>query len=177
LTFFNLPQIYLCFIKSFEIGKLLKWRCVKWAHMTHLDICNTSYGIRKKARSQNCNLTLDHKKSGINPTSMRAGGMQHAVGKLSTRVATLLQTSSRLEFWARSYSLTKLQKFQRMQFWDSLLGVPRQKNHLNVDLTERCIVYYMGEGGGFPQVQAAVNFVSLRLLMACPSTKGVPTLY
>ncbi len=26
------------------IGKLLKRRCLKWAHMTHLDIWNTNYG-------------------------------------------------------------------------------------------------------------------------------------
>ncbi len=32
----------------------------------------------------------------------------------------------------------------------------------------------MGEGGGFPQVQAVVSFVSPELLMACPSTKGAP---
>ncbi len=37
---------------------------------------------------------------------------------------------------------------------------------------ERHIVYYMGEGGGFPRIQAVVSFVSLELLVACPSTKG-----
>jgi hypothetical protein len=36
------------------------------------------------------NLTPDHKKSRINPTSVRAGDMQHVVGKLSTRATTLL---------------------------------------------------------------------------------------
>ncbi len=36
------------------------------------------------------NLTLEHKKSRIDLTSMRAGGMQHAIGKLSTRATTLL---------------------------------------------------------------------------------------
>jgi hypothetical protein len=35
-------------------------------------------------------LTPDHKKSGIDPTSMRVGGMRHAVGKLSMKVATFL---------------------------------------------------------------------------------------
>jgi hypothetical protein len=30
----------------------------------------------------------------------------------------------------------------------------------------------MGEGGGFPQVQAVVNLVSPGLPVACPSTKG-----
>jgi hypothetical protein len=28
----------------YTIGKLFKCRCLKWAHMTHLDIWNTSYG-------------------------------------------------------------------------------------------------------------------------------------
>jgi len=31
----------------------------------------------------------------------------------------------------------------------------------------------MGEGGGFPRVQAMVSFVSPELPVACPSTKGV----
>jgi hypothetical protein len=39
---------------------------------------------------------------------------------------------------------------------------------------ERHIVYYIGEGGGFPRIQAMVNFVSPGLHVACPSTKGVP---
>jgi len=32
----------------------------------------------------------------------------------------------------------------------------------------------MGEGGGFPRIWAVVNFVSLKLPVACPSTKGAP---
>jgi hypothetical protein len=32
----------------------------------------------------------------------------------------------------------------------------------------------MGEGGGFPQVWALVNFVSPESPVACPSTKGAP---
>jgi hypothetical protein len=32
----------------------------------------------------------------------------------------------------------------------------------------------MGEGGGFPQVQAVVSLVSLGSPVACPSTKGAP---
>jgi hypothetical protein len=35
------------------------------------------------------------------------------------------------------------------------------------------ILYYMGEGGGFPRVRAVVSKVSPKLPMACPSTKGV----
>jgi len=32
-------------------------------------------------------------------------------------------------------------------------------------------VHYKGEGGGFPQVQAVVSFVSSCLHVACPSLK------
>jgi hypothetical protein len=32
----------------------------------------------------------------------------------------------------------------------------------------------MGEGGGFPRIQAVVSQVSLELPVACPSTKGAP---
>ncbi len=39
---------------------------------------------------------------------------------------------------------------------------------------KRHIVYYMGEGGGFPRIRAMVSQVSPELLVACPSTKGVP---
>jgi hypothetical protein len=39
-------------IVFYIIGKLLKRRCLKWAHMTHLDILNTSYG-QKKGRESN----------------------------------------------------------------------------------------------------------------------------
>jgi hypothetical protein len=43
-----------------------------------------------------------------------------------------------------------------------------------VGAAERCRVYYMGEGGGFPQVRAVVSQVNPKLLVACPNTKGAP---
>jgi len=45
---------------------------------------------KKKAMSQTGSLIPDHKKLGIDPTFVRAGGVQYAVGKLLTRAATLL---------------------------------------------------------------------------------------
>jgi hypothetical protein len=33
---------------------------------------------------------------------------------------------------------------------DTILGVPRQKNHLDVGAVGKRREYYMGEGGGFP---------------------------
>ncbi len=40
------------------------------------------------------------------------------------------------------------------------LGSPGTKSHLDVALVEKHKIYYKGEGGGFPQVQVMVNFVS-----------------
>ncbi len=57
------------------------------------------------------------------------------------------------------------------------LGSPGTKSHLNVGLMERHIVYYKGEGGGFPQVRAMVNFVSSNLLVTRPSTKSVSIMH
>jgi hypothetical protein len=37
---------------------------------------------------------------------------------------------------------------------------------------ERHIVYYMGEGGGFPPVRAMVSHVRPELPVVCLSTKG-----
>jgi len=40
------------------------------------------------------------------------------------------------------------------------LGSPETKCHSDVSLVERRRVYYKGEGGGFPQVQAMVSLVN-----------------
>jgi hypothetical protein len=69
------------------------------------------------------------------------------------KTTTLLRTSSQSEVY------TKL--------WGSIiagvltLGISKlpfgsigTKCHLNVDLVERHRIYYEGEGGGFPQIQA-----------------------
>jgi hypothetical protein len=46
------------------------------------------------------------------------------------------------------------------------LGSPGKKSHFDVALAESCRVYYMGEGGGFPQVWAVVSLV-------CQSARGL----
>ncbi len=57
------------------------------------------------------------------------------------------------------------------------LGSPGTKSHLDVGLMERHIVYYKGEGGGFPQVWAVVSLVSPSLPMARLNTKSAPTMH
>jgi hypothetical protein len=83
--------------------------------------------VKRKAGSQTDSLTPNHKKSGIDLVSSCAGGMQHAIGKLSTRATTSLHTSSQSEVCTRSYSVAKLQEFQPWRFRDSHLGASGQK--------------------------------------------------
>jgi len=48
-----------------------------------------------------------------------------------------------------------------------------KKCHSDVAPAGSCREYYMGEGGGFPRVQAVVSQVSPRSPMASPNTKKV----
>jgi len=56
-------------------------------------------------------------------------------------------------------------------------GSPRTKCHLDVSLMKRHRIYYKGEGGGFPQVQAVVSLVNLSLPVAHLSIKSAPTMH
>jgi hypothetical protein len=57
------------------------------------------------------------------------------------------------------------------------LGSPGTKCHLGDGFMAMHRVYYKGEGGGFPQVQAVVSFLNLSLPMARPSTKSILTMH
>jgi hypothetical protein len=57
------------------------------------------------------------------------------------------------------------------------LGSPETKCHLDVGLVERHKIYYKGEGGGFPQIQAMVSLMSPSLHVARPNTKSAPTMH
>jgi hypothetical protein len=122
---------------------------------------------KREDESQIGSLTPNHGKSGIDPISLRVGGMRHVVEKFSTRAITSLQTPSWSEVYKRSYSLTKSREFQPWRFRDSR----DKKNHLDEGALERCRVYYMGEGGGFPRVRTMVSLVSPKSPMAHLSTR------
>jgi len=53
-------------------------------------------------------------------------------------------------------------------------GSPGKKCHLDASVAVKHREYYMGEGGGFPRVQAVVSQVNLGLPVVRPSTKGAP---
>ncbi len=54
---------------------------------------------------------------------------------------------------------------------------PGTKCHLDDGFVAGHRVYYKGEGGGFPQVQAVVNLMSLSLPMVRLCTKSVQTMH
>jgi hypothetical protein len=114
---------------------------------------------KKRAGSQIGNLTLDHKKSEIDPIYLAADNVSHTVGKLSTRATTLLQTTLRSEVYLQSFGAPKLWESWLAGFRESHAGVLGEKSHFDVGPVERSRVYYKGEGGGFPQVQAVVSLV------------------
>jgi hypothetical protein len=63
-----------------------------------------------------------------------------------------------------AHKVMRPQSCQNLNFKN--FGTP--KCHLDVGFMERHIVYYKGEGGGFPQLRAVVSLISLNLPMARP---------
>jgi hypothetical protein len=131
---------------------------------------------KRKVGSQIANLTLDQKKSGINPIYLAIGGVQHTVEKLLMRATTLLYIAFRSEVWSQSYGVPKSQESHLARFRDSHSGVLGEKSHLDVSSVANPRIYYKGEGGGFPQVRAVVSLVcpccpwlilALRVLQLC----------
>jgi hypothetical protein len=56
-------------------------------------------------------------------------------------------------------------------------GNPGTKNHLDVAPVESYKIYYKGEDGGFPQVQAMMSLVSTRLPVVRLNVESVPTMH
>jgi hypothetical protein len=117
------------------------------------------------------------KKSGINPTSLRAGGMPHTFGKLSKSSTIFLQTSSQSEVCTQSYGGPKVARVPTLRISELPFGSPGTKCDLDVGLMKRHKIYYRGEGGGFPQVRAMVSLVSPSLPVPRPSTKNAQIMH
>jgi len=107
---------------------------------------------------------------------MRADGMRHIVGKLSTRANFSLNlisiTSLHTKLWR-----PKIMGVPTLTISGLPLGSLGTKCHLDVGLVDSHRVYYIREGDGFPQVQVVMSFVSLSLLVVHPSTKSASTMH
>jgi hypothetical protein len=125
------------------IGKLLKRRCRKWARMSHLDICSTSYG-KNKGRESNwqfdsrqlkvenppdpgaCKWSATHRWKILNESYKFAWDLIPIRGL-------------RKELWFR-----KVAGVQTRIVSGLLLGSPGIKSHLDASAVERRREYYMG---------------------------------
>jgi hypothetical protein len=157
------------------IEKVLKRKCLKWARITHLNICNTSYGQKKGLES---NWQFDSRPLKIKNRfdSLCAGNVQHTVAKLSTRGITLLETTSRSKVCTRSYAPSKLREPQLREFRDSHLGIPRQKAIWMWPLWRTTEYTIRGKVVASPSLGHGESCV-FELPVVCPSTKSVSTMY
>jgi hypothetical protein len=126
------------------IGKLLELRCLKWTHIAHLDIWNTSYGSLTPDPSFDHNLVIEL--AVWLPTTKSQG---------LTRFSCLISIKGlHTKLWC-----AKVAGDPTLTISGFPLGNLRTKSHLDVGLVERCKVYYKGEGGGFSQVRVVVSLV------------------
>jgi hypothetical protein len=107
------------------IEKLLECKCLKWAHMTHLDTWNISYG-QKKGQESNWQFDSRPLKVGNRPNFLALGDMRYIVEKILKKITTLFQTSFRSEVCTQNYGSPKLRESQVWEFQDSHLGIPGQ---------------------------------------------------
>jgi hypothetical protein len=126
------------------IGKLSKCRCLKWVHMGHLDICNTSYG-KKKGRESNWQFNSRPLKVRNRPDpGTYRWSATHRWKALKERYKFSWDFipigDLNKELWFH-----KVPGVQTGIVLGLLLGSPEAKNHSDVGATERHIVYYMGE--------------------------------
>jgi hypothetical protein len=150
----------------------LKCRCRKWLRMDHLDICSTSYG-QKKGRESNWQFDSRPLKVGNwpDPGACRWSATHHwKAFEESYNFALNLIPIGGLskKLWS-----CKVLGVQTGTVSKLFLGSPETKNHSDVGVMERRKIYYMGEGGDFPQIRAVVSQVSPKLPVTSPSIKGV----
>jgi hypothetical protein len=155
------------------IRKILKCKCRKWPHMSHLDICNTSYG-KKKGRESNRQFDSQPLKVRNRPNpdvcKWNATHRYKALKESYKFTLDLIPIGGlSKELWTCKVPRVQTETVSRLLF-----GSPETKSHSDVGVTKRHREYHMGEGGGFLRIRAVVSLVSLRLPVAYPSTKGAP---
>jgi hypothetical protein len=139
----------------------LERRCLKWARITHLNIWNTSYG-QKKGRESNCQFDSRPEKVGNQPDllSFRGRATYHWKApdeSYNFALDRILIRGLLAKLWG-----SKVAGIPTSAISGLPLGSPRilgEKSNLDVGSMTNHKVYYKGEGGGFPQVQAVMSLV------------------
>jgi len=122
--------------------------------MGHLDLCSPSYG-QKKGRESNCQFDS-------RPLKVRNRPLPDVASRSVTWRWKALDERYNfgldlvlIRVWGEELWLSKVLELQ-----------PGKKSHSDVTSAVRRREYYMGEGGGFPQIRAMVSLV-------CQSARGL----
>jgi hypothetical protein len=147
------------------IGKVLKCRCPKWPCISHLDICSPSYRQKKGWES---NWQFDSR-----PLKVRNWPLSNIRFESATWSWKALEESYifsldlvLIGLYSREIWAPKVPGLQPGTVSGLQLGSLGKKCHLDASPVKSYREYYMGEGGGFPQVRAMVNLV-------CKSARGL----
>ncbi len=137
----------------------MECRCLKWAHMTHLDIWNTSYG-QKKGWEWNWQFDSRPLKVRNRPDFLVCRWHATYHWKVLDESYNFAWDLWSIEGLQKKLWALKVAGVPSLGILGLPLGSPGTKCHLDVALVERHRVYYKGEGGGFPQVWVIVSLVS-----------------
>jgi len=160
----------------YTVGEALKCRCRKWPRMSHSHICSTSYG-RKKGRESNWQFDFRPQKVTNRPDpGVFNWSTTHCWKDLEESYKFSLDL---IPIWGLSQELwaPKVSRVQTETISGLLLGSPRNKSHLDAGAAKQCREYYMGEGGGFPRIQAMVSQVSPCCPWLVPTPRVFPKVY
>jgi hypothetical protein len=142
----------------YVIGKILKSRCPKWPHMSHLDIYSPSYG-QKKGRESNWQFDSRPLKVGNRPLPNVCRRSATWCWKAFEESYNFGLDLTPIRGWSREIWAPKVSGLQPGTVSGLLLGSPEKNSHLDVASAESYRKYYMGEGGGFPRIRAVVSLV------------------
>ncbi len=118
-------------------GKFLKCRCPKWPHMSHLDICSTSYG-RKKGRESNWQFDSRPLKVGNRPNS---GAWRWSATHRWKALEESYNFGSYLisiRVWGKELWASKVPGVHTGIFSGLHFASPRKKSHLDASPMENC---------------------------------------
>ncbi len=139
-------------------GKLLKRRCLKWARIAHLNVWNASYA-QNKVRESNSreSASFDSRPLKVGNRPEILGFRQRATYRWKALDESYNFASDRTSIQGL---LAKLWGFKVPRVpQGGISGLRGEKSHLDMGPMESHRVYYKGEGGGFPHVQAVVSLV------------------
>jgi hypothetical protein len=158
------------------IGNLFERRCLKWAHMTHLDTSNTNYG-QKKGRNSNCQFDSRPLKVRNHPNFLSCRWHATYCCKVLEKGYNFASDLISIRGFHAKLCAPKVAGVPIVGILGLSLGSPETKWHLGAGPVARHKVYYKGEGGGFPQVRVMVSFVNPNLPVVSLCTKSASTMH